>query len=85
MESGEFILAESMFQRATKQGARSLLVTAKDKLRKLLGEGTTLSVSSEQPPQWVVDGVGEPPMIEHLDLRSDGPPDFQGTETLNWS
>ena len=59
MESGEFILAESMFQRATKQGARSLLVTAKDQLRKLLVEGTTLSVSSEQPLQWVVDGCGE--------------------------
>ena len=48
MESSEFILAESMFQRATKQGARSLLVTAKDKLRKLLGEGTTLSVTKTQ-------------------------------------
>jgi len=69
MESGEFILAENMFQRATKQGARSLLVTAKDKLRKLLGEGTTLSVSSEQPPQWVVDGVGEPPPIYSIEVN----------------
>ena len=69
MESGEFIQAETMFQRATKQGARSLLVTAKDKLRKLLGEGATLSVSSEQPPQWVVDGVGEPPPIYSLEVN----------------
>ena len=69
MESGEFIQAESMFQRATKQGARSLLVTAKDKLRRLLGEGTTLSVSSEQPPQWVVDGVGEPPPIYSIEVN----------------
>ena len=69
MESGEFIKAETMFQRATKQGARSLLVTAKDKLRRLLGDGVTLSVSSEQPPQWVVEGVGEPPPIYSLEVN----------------
>ena len=69
MESGEFIKADNMFQEATRQGARSLLVTAKDKLRKLLGDGATLSVSSEQPPQWVVDGVGEPPPIYSLEVN----------------
>ena len=69
MESEEYIEAETMFQRARKQGARSLLVTAKDKLRKLLSNGTTLSVSSEQPPQWVVDGVGEPPPIYSLEVN----------------
>ena len=63
MESGEYVEAESMFQRAGKVGARSLLVTAKDKLRRLLGEGTTLSVSSEAPPTWVVQGAGQPPPI----------------------
>ena len=61
MESGEFILAETMFQRAKKQGKTSLLVTSKDKLRTLLGDGTTIAVSSEDPPGWVVQGVGQPP------------------------
>ena len=69
MESGEFIETETMFQRATKQGARSLLVTAKDKLRRLLGDGATLSVSSEQPPDWVVQGVGQPPPIYSVEVN----------------
>jgi len=69
MESGEYIKKETMFQRAAAQGARSLLVTAKDKLRRLLGEGTALSVSSEQPPDWVVAGVGEPPPIYSIEVN----------------
>ena len=69
MESGEYVEAETMFQRAGKVGARSLLVTAKDKLRRLLGNGATLSVSSEEPPQWVVQGVGQPPPIYSLEVN----------------
>ena len=68
-ESGEFIGCETMFQRAAQQGARTLLVTAKDKLRTLLGDGTTLSVSSECPPDWVVEGVGEPPPIYSVEVN----------------
>ena len=69
MESGEFLRAETMFQRAAAVGMRSLLVTAKDKLRRLLGEGATVSISSEDPPGWVVDGVGEPPPIYSLEVN----------------
>ncbi|PKB65011.1 MAG: hypothetical protein BZY80_01475 [SAR202 cluster bacterium Io17-Chloro-G2] len=69
MESGEYIQKETMFERATAQGSRSLLVTAKDKLRRLLGDGATLSVSSEQPPDWVVAGVGEPPPIYSIEVN----------------
>jgi phosphonoacetate hydrolase len=69
MESGEFIESETLFQRAARQGARSLLVTAKDKLRRLLSDGTTLSVSSEQPPAWVVQGVGQPPPIYSVEVN----------------
>ena len=69
MESGEYIEAETIFQRASKQGARSLLVTAKDKLRRLLGDGTTLSISSEQAPEWVVALAGEPPPIYSLEVN----------------
>lgn len=69
MESGEFVQSENMFQRAEAIGARSLLVTAKDKLRRLLSAGTTLSVSSEQPPQWVAGGVGEPPPIYSIEVN----------------
>ena len=69
MESGEYIECETMFQRATARGARSLLVTAKDKLRRLLSDGATLSVSSEQPPEWGAQGAGEPPPIYSLEVN----------------
>lgn len=71
MESGEYILAETMFQRATKLGKRSVLVTSKDKLRTLLSDGATITVSSEQAPEWVVAGpkVGEPPEIYSLEVN----------------
>ena len=69
MESAEYIKSETMFQRAASLGMRSLLVTAKDKLRRLLSNGTTVSVSSEQPPDWVVSGVGTPPDIYSLDVN----------------
>ena len=69
MESGEFLRAETMFQRAAAAGMRSLLVTAKDKLRRLLSDGVTVSISSEEPPGWVVDGVGEPPPIYSLEVN----------------
>ena len=69
MESGEYILAETLFQRATSQGRTSILVTSKDKLRTLLADGVTVTVSSEQPPRWVVEGVGPPPQIYSLEVN----------------
>jgi len=69
MESGDYIRAETMFQRAAQVGARSLLVTAKDKLRLLLGTGTTMSVSSEQPPDGLVRAIGAPPPVYSLEVN----------------
>ncbi len=69
LESSEFVLAESMFQRAEAQGKTSILATAKDKLRTLLAAGVTVSVSSERPPDWVVEGVGPPPGIYTLEVN----------------
>ena len=69
MESEDFVLSETMFQRAEAASARSLLVTAKDKLRRLLSNGATLTVSSEQPPEWVAQGVGPPPPIYSLEVN----------------
>jgi phosphonoacetate hydrolase len=69
MESGGYILAETMVQRAAAQGKTSVLVTAKDKLRTLLGDGATVSVSSERPPDWVVAAVGPPPEIYSLEVN----------------
>ena len=69
MESGEFIQAETIFQRASRLGARSLLVTAKDKLCRLLGDGATLSISSEHAPEWAVALAGQPPPIYSLEVN----------------
>ena len=67
--SSRFLRNDTILAAASDAGRKVAMVTAKDKLRKLLGEGTTLSVSSEQPPQWVVDGVGEPPPIYSIEVN----------------
>ncbi len=69
MESGEYILAETFFQRASEMGATTILSTSKDKLRTLLSYGATVSISSERAPGWAVDAVGEPPPIYSLDVN----------------
>ena len=68
-ESSEFILAETMFQRARSLGKVSLLATSKDKLRTLLGDGADVSVSSESPPDWLVKELGPPPGIYSLEVN----------------
>ena len=69
MESGEYVLAETMFQRLERHGGKSALVTSKDKLRTLLADGATIAVSSEQAPEWVVREVGAPPPIYSLEVN----------------
>ena len=69
VESGEDILAETMFRRAERLGRVSVLVTAKDKLRSLLASGATVAVSAERPPDGLVQGVGEPPGIYSLEVN----------------
>ena len=69
MESGEYVLAETMFQRLQRRGGKSALVTSKDKLRTLLADGATIAVSSEQAPEWVVREVGAPPPIYSLEVN----------------
>ena len=48
MESGEYILSETFFQRASKMGVRTILSTSKDKLRTLLSDGADVAISSER-------------------------------------
>ncbi|MCE2462415.1 MAG: alkaline phosphatase family protein [Dehalococcoidia bacterium] len=69
LESGEHIMSETIFQRARRQGKTSTLVTSKDKLRTLLSNGVTTTVSSEQPPGWVVEGIGPAPEIYSLEVN----------------
>ena len=69
MESSEYLLAQTAFQRAQALGRTSLLVTSKDKLRTLLADGATFAVSSEQAPGWLTGVVGEPPQIYSLEVN----------------
>ncbi len=69
VESGKDILAETIFQRARQLEMTSILVTSKDKLRTLLGDGSTVTVSSEQPPDWLISGVGPSPDIYSLEVN----------------
>lgn len=69
MESSEYILSETFFQRAARSGARSILSTSKDKLRTLLSDGADLAISSERPPSWAADALGEPPPIYSLEVN----------------
>ena len=69
MESGDYILSTTLFQKAASLGMRSALVTAKDKLRTLLSDGATSAVSSERPPRSVVEAVGPPPEIYSLEVN----------------
>ena len=70
MESGEYVEAETMFHRATRRGARSLLVSSKDKLCRLLGNGPTFCFSSEQAPDWVAKVAGDPPPVYSLEVNA---------------
>jgi len=58
-----------MFQRASRKGLRSALVTAKDKLRVLLDRGTTLAFSAEEPLPWLARELGPPPPIYSLEVN----------------
>ncbi len=69
VESAEYIRSQSMFRRAEEFGMTSLVVTSKDKLRTLVGVDATTSISSEQPPGWVVDAVGPAPPIYSLEVN----------------
>ncbi|MFQ5934318.1 MAG: alkaline phosphatase family protein, partial [Dehalococcoidia bacterium] len=69
LESGEYVLAETVFQRATRRGRSSALVTSKDKLRTLIGEGATIAFSSERPIEEAVKALGEPPDVYSLEVN----------------
>lgn len=69
MESAGFILAPTMFERASAHGRRSMVITAKDKLRTLIARGASEVLSAESPPPWVVEAVGAPPPILSVEVN----------------
>ena len=69
MEAADFILAPTIFERATVAGRRSALLTAKDKLRTLLQRGATETIPAETPPAWLVEQLGPPPPILSVEIN----------------
>lgn len=58
MESAEFLLRPTLFERAKAHGMRSALVTSKHKLLTLLSRGTDLAVSAENPTRELIEKIG---------------------------
>ena len=69
MEAPDFILAPTIFERATAAGRRSALLTAKDKLRTLLARGASEAISAESPSPWLVEAIGPPPPILSVEVN----------------
>lgn len=54
MESAEFLLRPTIFEKARTRGWKSALVTSKDKVRTLCARGVDMAFSAEKPPsEWV--------------------------------
>ena len=69
MESADFVLAPTMFEKAVRHGKRSAVITAKDKLRTLIARGAGEVISAESPPTWLADSVGAPPPILSVEVN----------------
>ena len=61
MESSEFLLRPTLFERAAGRGLRSALVTAKDKIKTLLARGADIAVSAELPDAELASVAGPAP------------------------
>ena len=59
MESADFVLKPTIFERAHALGLRTALVTSKDKVRTLCGRGADIQVSAEMPDQKYVGLIGK--------------------------
>src|SRR3989304_8476937 len=63
MDSASFLRCDTPLQEASKKGFTTLLLTAKDKLRRLLSRGGIASFSVENPSSWIIKEIGKPPSI----------------------
>jgi phosphonoacetate hydrolase len=59
MESSEFLLRPTIFEKARKLGLRTALVTSKDKVRTLCARGADIAISAEQPEAAWIAKIGK--------------------------
>ena len=69
MESSEFLLTETVFQRVSNRGGISALLTAKEKLKTLIMGGATIAESAENPSSWLVKRIRTPPNIYSIEVN----------------
>ena len=67
MDSAIFLRCNTLLQEASNKGVRTLLLTVKDKLRRLMNRGATTSLSVENPSPWILKEIGKPPSIYSAD------------------
>ena len=95
MESADYLLTKTAFRRLAGKGAKSVLLTAKDKLKSLIRDGATVAESAEKPSAGLADRIGPPPGIytvevNHwllraaLDILRRDPPDFLYCSTTDY-
>ncbi len=69
METADFLLSETVFERCQHNGMSTGVLTVKDKLRTLIGRGASVSISAEKPPAWLIERVGPPPDVYSLEVN----------------
>jgi phosphonoacetate hydrolase len=70
MDSPSFLNHPTWLEAEARRGRRTLLITVKDKLLRLLSRGATDSFSAERPPGWIVEEIGEPPSIYSSEVNT---------------
>ncbi len=69
MESSEYLLTETIFERIGRMGKTSALLTAKEKLKSLISRGAQIAESAENPSRWLVDRIGPPPSFYTIETN----------------
>ena len=69
MESADYLRTATVFQRATRRGIKSALLTAKKKTAALLAPGTEITVAAESPTPETVSRYGQAPPIYSREIN----------------
>jgi phosphonoacetate hydrolase len=69
MESPELLRAPLIFSRVQENGGRSVMISSKRKLVDLFGGAAGLAFSVEQPVEWAVEALGDPPPIYSIEAN----------------
>jgi phosphonoacetate hydrolase len=69
MESADYLLSPTIFQRAARRGVKSALLTSKKKTAALLSRGTEIAIAAEAPTAEQVSRYGQAPPIYSREIN----------------